>query len=962
MTTANKNDRNLKDPRVFLGFSQPPLVSAAEHVCRAYRQDHRLDLSNTLVVLPTSRSAGRILQLLVTQCEQQHLEFIPGQILTLGEFPEHLYPVEKQLATDLCQQIAWGKALQASTPAEIDCLFAGANKSTIRQWQPYAKLISELHKRLGNDVWSFSSVVREVLEYDKNFREIDRWQALQTIQNRYYEILKEVDLWDKQAARNVAVKRELCRTDKQVIMVGAADLNRATKMMLNQIRPQVSVLVAAPRNMAARFDEFGGIVTEQWLHAEIQFSCEQLRFVDSSEDQAFAVAHYLQELSSAFSADQITIGIPDADVQPQIERSLQAIGVKHRDLKGQQVRNTPPIKLMTAMLEFLAQQNFTAYAALLRHPDMYRWVCDQTQSNQWLNALDAYQLEGLPERISLGSKQPFGDPKKIATRYRDLPNVADRIVARAEILNQVFDHIATLFAGVDGPEKPIADWTRSWCSILTEIYGHRTLDKNDFNDQQTIVACREIYTALRDKQQVPKQWETQSTAHEALELAIEAASDWPVIPPAIEDAVELSGWLDLPLDDAPVVIVTGMNDEHVPTSENGHLFLPNRLCQALGILDNDRRYARDAYALTVIKSVRKNLHLIAGRRDLQGEPKKPSRLLFADKNEVMARRANAFFAYEGKTNTRYWLADPAHAPNKQSLPIPIPSVNKPLDELSVTSFKEFIKCPYRFYLDKILRLESVTDDWQEMDGRAFGNLAHEVLEDFGNSELRLATNAAAILEFLNDRLDTRAADQFGGHRLPAVRIQIEQLRMRLERFAPLQAEKAQQGWQIINAEEKVVHTMQVDGKAFRIKGTIDRIDLQESTGRIAVWDYKTSDQGDDPTTMHLGKNGWKDLQLPLYRKLITEIDCLQGRDLENAQLGYVQLPKVLDRVKFSPLRCTPEQLEQADRLVEQIIQRIHAGAYWPPNPVPPQFSQSFAGICQDHVFEKFEIDTSEVPT
>ena len=955
-----KSERLKNDPRVFLGFGQPPLVSAAQYICQNFRVERALDLSQYMMVLPTSRSVQRLLQLLVQASDENDLVFTPPKLLTIGEFPEQLYPIENTLATDLCQQLAWGKALQESEPQVIEALFAGANTRSLDQWQPFAKLISDLHKRLGNDVWSFSSVVREVLELDKNFREIDRWRALETIQKQYYKILGDVGLWDRQAARNVAVKRGLCRTDKRVVMIGVADLNRATKMMLHQIRPQVTVLVAAARNMIARFDEFGGIITEQWLHSEIEFSCDQIRIVDTSEDQAFAVAHYLQEFNGSFAADQITIGVPDAEVQPQVERSLKAIGVKHRDLKGLQVKNTPPAKLMVAMLEFLESQTYVAFAVLVRHPDMFQWICEQVQSNSWLKDLDEYQASGLPDRIEIGTRNPFGDTKAIKKRFEDLPEIGERFAKKADRLNRVFDLVSKLFQDVVGEPKPIANWTEPWCGVLSEIYGQRVLDRKEFTDQQTLIACREIFSALRDKQEVPTEWETDTSASKALQMALDAAAAWPVIPPAIPDAVELAGWLDLPLDDAPVVVVTGMNDDIVPTSENGHLFLPDRLCTDLGILDNDRRYARDAYAMTIIKSVRDHVLFITGRRDLQGEPKKPSRLLFADDNEVIARRANAFFAYEGKVDSRYWLADAAHAPKQQQFAIPKPAAGKPIDSLSVTSFKEFLKCPYRFYLEKVLRLESATDDWQEMDGRAFGNLAHEVLEDFGHSKIRYSTNEDAISEFLNDRLDTRAKEFYRGSRLPAVRIQIEQLRMRLERFAVLQAKMTQNGWRIFSAEEKVVHKLIVDGEDFIIKGTIDRVDVHESSGKVAVWDYKTSDKGDDPNATHRSRDGWKDLQLPLYRRLITEIDGLKDRDLSGCQLGYVLLPKQLDKVRFAELRTNPQDLEDADDLVMDIVRKIRAGAYWPPKRQAPKFAEALAGICQDNVFERFEFDAEEV--
>ena len=325
----------------------------------------------------------------------------------------------------------------------------------------------------------------------------------------------------------------------------------------------------------------------------------------------------------------------------------------------------------------------------------------------------------------------------------------------------------------------------------------------------------------------------------------------------------------------------------------------------------------------------------------------------------MARRANAFFAYDGKIDSRYWLADPNRAPQKQQIKIPEPVVVQPLASLSVTAFKEFIKCPYRFYLGKVLRLDEATDDWQEMDGRAFGNLAHEVLEDFGRSEVCDSTSEKQILEYLNYRLDARAKETYRGSRLPAVRIQIEQLRMRLQRYAPLQAERAQNGWRIVSAEEKVVHGFEVDGEDFTIKGTIDRVDVHESSGQVEVWDYKSSDQGDDPTRAHLSRDGWKDLQLPLYRHLVTEIESLNKFDLQNVDLGYVLLPKKLDDVRFAKLNASLEDFVRADDLVKQIVRRIRAGRYWPPKPQPPKFSEAFAGICQDKIFERFEIKAAE---
>ena len=960
----NQNQQQA-DRRVFLGISQPPLVSATDVLLQLHASNAEFDLSNHLLVLPSSRAVRRLMQLLIAAAEEKQLLFSPPKITTVGQLPEYLYAVEKELATDLAQQIAWAKALRQSPPWELKEIVPHADKKkTLEDWQPIAQLISHLHRRLANDVWSFRSVVREVKQLKKKFHELKRWEALEAIQGRYYELLNEVDLWDMQAARNVAVKRNLCETDRQIVMIGAADLNRATSQMLGQVADNVSVLVAGPRKWADRFDEFGSLITEKWLDVEIKIPEENIRIVDQTDDQAFAAAHYVSNLGDQYSADQITIGIPDPSVVPQIERSLNAIGVKHRNLKGRSLRDTAPVRLMVAVKQYLDDQDYTSLATLVRHPDMYRWLCHRTRQVKWLSDLDNYQQANLPAEIKISDKDPFGDPAQIRARISDAEAHEEKYVEqearRIERLNLVHQQIVRLLKPLNGRPRSIAEWTKPWSKVLTTVYGGRKMDRNNIADRQTITACVEIYEALGRKQQVPDKWKAKESASRSLQLALEAASEGAVVPPAIPDAIELAGWLDLPLDDAPVMIVTGMNDEFVPASENGHLFLPNSLCEDLGILDNNRRFARDAYATTVIGSVRKDVLFVSGRRDLVGEPRKPSRLLLADSDDLtVAKRANAFFGYSGKNDSRIWLVDDvSKQPKFQQFPIPRPRCSESSNELSVTAFREFIKCPYRFYLSKIMRLESTRDDLRELDGGAFGTLAHDVLEDFARSDIRNTTDPERIIKFFDDRLNHRYQLKYNGSRLPAVRIQIEQLRLRLHAFAPIQARQASEGWKIVSAEEFKVHPLIVDGQPFNLRGTIDRIDIHEEYGKVAVWDYKTSDQGKSPNEVHYPRKIWKDLQLPLYRHLAKEISAIDGFDLSKMQIGFILLPRELTKVGFSRAYWSEAELHEADQQAFEIIRQIRSGDFWEPVAQPPQYSEDFAAICQDNVFERFSLDTS----
>lgn len=993
LPTNDDVDREIASRRIFLGLDQPPLATAAQWLCANFSNDQQnhgqhqsnaaktLDLEKFIIVLPSTRAKNRLLQLLIAECRDRELLLTPPIITTLGQLPEHLYVAEKQLASELAQQIAWSKAIEQTPFEELKSLTGRAEVEDLRDWQPLANLVSKLHTRLANDIWSFSSVAREIRNRPGFLNEeTARWDVLNAIQKRYYKILADVDLWDKQAARNYAAAGLMkageirCATERQIVMLGTADLNRSVSEMIRQIAvtnpQQVHILVAADEAMAKRFNSFGSLITDRWLDTEIELRDEQIVIVDQPADQADVATDYLTKIAEAralgerLATDEITIGIPDPDIVPQLERALNAIGVTYRSLIGRGFAETGPVRLLVACRDFLSRQTFDGYAALVRHPDLFAWLAQQVDNDQWLALLNDFQNESLPSQISLTSKLPFGNPTAIMKQFdptdTNSKKRARRKAQSAELLNDVFHLIVSLISPLAGDPEPIANWSSRWQQVLVTVYGQRTANKQKRADRQMLKACDAIVAALDSQQQVPSKFNTVTSASQALNWAIEAAAEHRVVDPPIPEAIELAGWLDLPLDDAKVIVVTNMNDEHVPSSEIGHQFLPNELCKQLGILDNDRRFARDVYALTVIKRVREELLLVVGRRDAKGEPKKPSRLLFATAPQIAARRARAFFSFEGSARQDLWIASKEGLAARQQFVIPQPPTVEPLPNLSVTKFRDFIKCPYRFYLNHILKLESKTDDWRELSAGAFGDLCHNVLENFGKSELSDSTDAAQIEAYLDSQLNEMVKRQFVGSRLPSVRIQVEQLRLRLQQFAEAQALWRKKGWRIVSTEEHLFHSFDVDGEPFLINGKIDRVDQHDHTGQIAVWDYKSSDAGENPDRKHYAKRKreWKDLQLPLYRHLVKEVEAVKGGDFDNVLMGYILLPKKLADVGFFEATWTREQLQQADEVAKDVIRQIRAGVYWPPAPKPPLYSGDYAAICQDNVFEQYEIAAS----
>jgi ATP-dependent helicase/nuclease subunit B len=977
--------------RTFLDWSRPALPAVASYLIDRYAQAERLDLGNVLLVLPGRRAGRRLLELLVEKTETTHPDFVPPQILTASSLPERLYEPIRTFATRSVERLAWYEALRKvdrhalrayvpHPPADED--FSG--------WMALADQLLELHRNLLADQFDFGSVIpagRGLTGFDKS--EERRWQILDEIQRQYLLILDRQLVWDLQTARKVAVEKCECETDHDVILVGSVDLNRTLRSILDQVAEKVTPLIYAPGEQANLFDEYGCLVTDEWLDYSIDLVDRQVHIVERHTNQARQVVECLAGYDARFSADEITIGITDEALVPYLQRHLAASDVAARWVVEKNVRETSPFRLLNSIGEFLECNGHrthesswwqaSQFASLIRHPDLERWIhalpcfgSGELQRN-WLTQLDSYMAEHLQPMLGF-----WLGPSK-----------------RSDSLQTVFDQIQELLAPLQVRNarknlvsQPLTDWSDAIRVVLLAVYGEQQLDSHHPTERLVIHAMEAIFAALAEQSHIPKELVPLVTSSQAIQLTLAAVSQEPIPPLPDDQAVEMLGWLELSLDDAPALVITNFNDGFVPESVTSDTFLPNNLRQRMGLNHNDHRYARDAYALTTMLKSREDVQLIIGRRDSRDDPLKPSRLLFATDPESIATRVLSFLephssprpaetgVTDGQpdsgtqiptTTVQKTLAfdaddeiqaepkhdiqepisdrqmqptkdpsgrifDPAHDVNP--FIIPPPEKGEPLKSIGVTSFKTYLQSPYRFYLKHVKRLKSSDDGLREMDPLRFGNLMHEVLERFGHSSVRDSTSTKDIRSQLMSALDAVVERCLGRYRTAAVNVQIEQMRQRLSRFAAWQSEWAAQGWKIFYAEQKdqqfTVPLELAKNQSILITGRIDRIDQNSRTGEFAILDYKTGDTVEPPNKTHQKNGDWIDLQLPLYR-LLAEPLGVTG----HPKLAYVALPANLDKVGEKMATWTDNDIENALDVARHIALRI--------------LKQDFKAICNENV-------------
>ena len=410
----------------------------------------------------------------------------------------------------------------------------------------------------------------------------------------------------------------------------------------------------------------------------------------------------------------------------------------------------------------------------------------------------------------------------------------------------------------------------------------------------------------------------------------------------IRAVIDLEGWLELPWNGARLMIVTGMNDGFVPDGHLSDVFLPDTLRKKLNLRCDADRLARDAYLMRgLVESHRDDgrVCFLVSKTGATRDPLKPSRLLFRCSDAELVGRARRLFgdsedeqdSYPPTISFLLQAGPPADIPAERLAP----------GRLSVTQCREYLACPFRFYLKIILGMEELDDEKVEMDPLDFGSLVHEVLSRMAQSnEMANCDHDVNLSEFLCAEAENWAAERFGFPLPLQIRIQLDTAKQRLRAAARVQADLVKEGWRILDSEVRIT----ADLCGLPIGGRIDRIDRHSKTGQIRILDYKTSDTVQKPDEAHLAsvvdevadymrvnvagkEKRWVDLQLPLYRILLPKEVYFDNR----IELGYFNLPKTTDETGVMICEGLDDRLLESARIcAESIVKDIRNRRFWPP--------------------------------
>lgn len=187
----------------------------------------------------------------------------------------------------------------------------------------------------------------------------------------------------------------------------------------------------------------------------------------------------------------------------------------------------------------------------------------------------------------------------------------------------------------------------------------------------------------------------------------------------------------------------------------------------------------------------------------------------------------------------------------------------PTNRLSVTLLEKYSRCPYRFYLEDVLKLSLLEEPRYEIEAKLWGNISHKVMA-------RLYEKHFIPMDILEQEIQNVLNVVLQEEKLPGFWTEVYRriFNTILPEIIKIEKQMREQGFQPLQIEKN--YSARVDD--ITLSARIDRIDgkkdvLNGTTEQIKIIDYKTGKTTNiSPYQITKGIH----LQLPLYAYILKK--------------------------------------------------------------------------------------------
>ncbi|HMO02148.1 MAG TPA: PD-(D/E)XK nuclease family protein [Oligoflexia bacterium] len=859
-------------------------------------QANGVDLSKLLLILPTSRSIRRLKEYLLENHLQKNNKrcALSPRFITIGQLIDVCLPDYNWLSEH--EQIKiWEDILTSSRQQLAQTFEIGEEYLSEEFWRSFAESLNNLQAETAAAGFYFRDIANAI---KGNWRE-ERWSALAKLEESYLAKLSDL------TEQNRYVKMlELVRTGgkikllfSKIYLVGLVDLSDCHKEILNKTEAQKTILISAPAEWSEAFDQSGALnyhspQIEEILKVEIKEDLI-LKFEDVSSQNRF-LAEYLNHSLNKQSPPLLI------DLNPE----------NHRELFLRLALNEMPARAAGGSRAFIGHygafvkgllglsEKFEDFSKFISHPWMLYYL--EKKLNQ-------------PQETILRNLNKFRKQ-----RVADRVNFDDEDSQLAGIINLIKEII--FYIKDNNSQKSIAEWS---LRLLGIINNYAPASESEVLPQHPLT---KYLLNLSTQQLQIKSVEYCQIINRELYLMQESESEQ-------DGAVEIAGLLETQLNDTPAVFLLNFCEEYVPATKRADPFLSDTLRAKLGLSCNRRLYLRDRYLVTSLVLSKRVQKILIPARGIEGEPLSPAIFIYDQTDQNLPLKVAAY----GKLPTiqREKATKKSIKCNKSLLSLPKTIKIWDKNSLPITALTDYLQCPYRFYLKHLLNIKPYETFTDELDPAQVGEILHAILKGFGESNIAHEQRAEIINHFLVESCNKLFEERYSKISKSALRIQKLQFYEIFKMFAQWQAIRIADGWQIAAVEHEIELNIKLpNNREILLSGRIDRIDLNQATKEISIIDYKSSQTAASARATHKKRDGWVNLQLPLYEIAAQKLYPNMATSSGNLRLKNEQIETALSLCKWSV-----EELESALEEAKRVAQLIYANVFWPPNQSLSHFSQ-----------------------
>lgn len=978
--------------REFLNPHSPLVREVVSWLCggagyrgRVERVDGARSLAHLMVVVPTAQSGRNLRLALAREAERRGW----GGVLP----PKVVLPMQLVRPAD--------ESLPEAGEADVSAAFLkfldrrpfrrvvkdeDGCRLEVEEWthliQP--NFLMNMEARLSlldqlQDIWRVLAggglLMSDVLQCERAVQVLDaaqgdekvRWEELAALETAFFDFLHEQGL--RHPSENVRLAKNSPRPFpddvREVILPALADPIGVLKDVLKGQGGDflTTVLIHVDASESGRFDEYGRPLVDQWTGAARpvldRLVNEDIVLASNTTGLARCVTADFPAAGSGFAPP--SLALVDEETFPEVSAAFLNAGYV--------VHNPGSHKLSASSLGYLIQNLSDLYrlgvdgvpwkpfVAVLRSDDFQKSIRSDISYSRAdiLKGIDFVQNQFLPQVVPHDGK---------------FPDV--RIDSHDEMAYAAFCAAANLLLSWLEEARRTGGWVSYMRTLLRNVFSRRMLSggEGDVELRAAADCVREMFAELGSAFITSLELSDEAFAAIVRRSFSRAAY---ALEPDAPDAIKTEGWLELSWSTCEKFALVGFHEGAVPDSVMGHIFIPDHLRQALGLVSNEQRLARDTWFLTELLASH-DLHAVrayVARTNNQGDICCPSRLLYLCDLQDLANRAAYLFGDCATDVTRFPRQVVADWRLRLPDEIGLPSRDErtPEGRLSASYIDQYIRCPFTYLLQVALGMKTV-EEKSELGYDDFGKLVHLVLEEYAKRQIARGdcqlTEVGAIREEL-EKIALSVCSVYGEHPTVNMSLQLRAVMGRIRLFADVQALWAGQGWRIVERPEYyfLVQPFADEGESVWIRGSVDRIDYHPDYGYRLI-DYKCWDKKDDVTGKHIAVGGARQkafaakLHLPLLedgRRLLTVQLPLYARCLECADpkfrgrigdLCYLVLGEneenigvygsCCDQGSFNCSKSERSRLILTDlapvalQTARTAIRHIRGNLFWPPGP------------------------------